>query len=149
VQDRVSLVPMEVLPRILPEAMDMLAPAIDMSGGRWAVEDVAAAIAAGQSQLWLAFTSDDIPIAALVTRIEDYPQRRMLSVLFTGGEELKFWHQEMLDALEEFGAACGCEGLELTGRHGWKKFLAEYGWEAKYVVCEKTIAAPEENRDVA
>jgi hypothetical protein len=144
---KVSYVPPEVLDVVGDDAMALLEPAIDMSEGRWSVDEVAKRILTSEYQLWMVFDEDSLPIAALVTKIENYPHKSMLNLLFTGGEDLEDWHDEMLTELEKFSKDHGCHGMELVGRFGWKKFLASHGWETNYVVCERTFV--QEMKEVA
>ena len=146
---QVSYIPPEVFDVVMADAERFLRPAIDQSGDRWGWGDVMSQLMSQQSQLWMVFDEGNTPIAAMTTKIEDYPRKRMLNCIFIGGADLEGWHEELLGALEKFAKDNNCEGLELTGRYGWKRFLASHDWETKYIVCERTFAKEEALEDVA
>ena len=77
------------------------------------------------------------PKGALVTRIEQYPLKKMINYLYIGGDDLKEWHQDMLAIVEKFAREKDCQGMELVGRKGWDRFLKECGWKAKHIICER------------
>lgn len=146
---KVSIIPQAVLDVVDADARKMLAPAVERSGGRHTVDSVMASIYGGYNALWFAFNDDGKSVGALVTEIETYPNRTMLNLIFCAGDDLEDWHEEMLDILEKYGRDNGCDGMELIGRYGWKKFLQKHGWEASYLVCQMSFDKEEEKRDAA
>jgi len=96
----------------------------------------------------MAFEDEDTPLGALVTRLEEYPNARMLNYLYVGGDDMASWHQEMLDSLERFAKDNDCAGMEIIGRKGWERFMKKFGWETKHIVCEKFFT-DKEKEDVA
>ena len=148
---KVSIIPREVLDVVDADARRMLTPAVERSSGRHTMDSVMAAIYSGYNALWFAFNDDGEAVGALVTEIEAYPNRTMLNLIFCGGDDLEDWHGQMLELLERYGRANGCDGMELIGRYGWKKFLQRHGWEASYLVCQMSFdkEKEEEKRDAA
>lgn len=145
----ISIIPPAVLDIVVKDAERMLMPALERSNGRFDFKSVLAMIETGHNQLWFAFDTENNPVGALVTVIEQYPLRKMLNLLFCGGTDLEDWHEEMLDILEAYGRKHGCDGMELVGRYGWKPFLEKFGWEASYLVCQRTFEIEEEQKEVA
>ena len=145
----ISLIPPLVFDVVEDDFARLIKPALDMSHGREDLANVTDRIRTGAYQLWLVFDEDNKAISALVTRLEEYPIKRMLNFMFIGGAEMSEWHEDLLSVLEIFAREQGCSGFELTGRPGWKKFLQKQGWDTPYVVCERMFALEEEQRDVA
>ena len=134
----VSFIPKEVLSVVARDVERFLEPAINLSGGRDSMSSVWKSLLADQSQLWMAFEDEDNkPKGALVTRIGQYPLKKMINYLYIGGDDLKEWHQDMLAIVEKFAREKDCQGMELVGRKGWDRFLKECGWEAKHIICER------------
>ena len=148
---RVSYIPPEAFDIVAPDVERHLAKSIKMAHGRENMESIWQLLLTGERQLWMFFDDDNSPEGALVTRIENYPLKKMLNLMFIGGTNIEAWHEELLNTLESYAKEYGCSGLETTGRVGWKKFLSKYGWNASYLVCEKNFKAieEEENKDAA
>ena len=113
----------------------ILARAVSRSEGELKTNDILDFISEGDMQLWIVSENKEI-IAALVTQIITYPQKRILRLVSLAGEDFnKFKH--FLDMVQSFAIQKGCTALELWGRKGWKKLLPE--WNSKYIVYTKDI----------
>ena len=113
----------------------ILARAVSRSEGELKTNDILDLITEGDMQLWIVSENKEI-IAALVTQIITYPQKRILRLVSLAGEDFnKFKH--FLDRVQSFAIQSGCTALELWGRKGWKKLLPE--WDSKYIVYTKDI----------
>ena len=64
---------------------------------------------------------------AVVTMISQYPRKKYLDMLFTGGIELENWKEPMLDLLQKWAFDNKCDGIESTGRPGWAKIFKANG----------------------
>lgn len=133
----VSFIPKDVFSVVARDVENFLNPAIELSHGRDDMSSVWKSLMTEHSQLWMAFDDNNDPKGALVTRIENYPLKKMMNYLYIGGDDLKEWHKDMLAIVEKFARKHGCEGMELVGRRGWDRFLKECGWEAKHIICER------------
>ncbi len=145
----VSMIPPEAFVIVAKDAEQMLAPAVALSNGRENMESVWTRLLSEDYQLWMFFDEKNSPEGALVTRVEQYPLKKMLNLLFIGGANLEGWHEELLSTLEDYAKKTGCAGMETVGRMGWKRFLKDFGWEATHVVCEKTFDVVEEQQQDA
>ena len=146
----VSLIPQEVFDVVAQDASRLLAPSVELSGGRESLDTLWYRLTHDYFQLWMFFDEDNIPEGALVTSIEQHPLKKMLNLRFIGGDNLDGWHEELLETLERYAKENGCDGMETVGRFGWKKFLGNFGWETTHIVCEKTFdVIEEENQDAA
>ena len=113
----------------------ILARAVSRSEGELKTNDILNFVIEGDMQLWIVAENKEI-IAALVTKIITYPQKRILRLVSLAGEDFnKFKH--FLDMVQSFAIQKGCTALELWGRKGWKKLLPE--WNSKYIVYTKDI----------
>lgn len=150
----VSFIPKDVFSVVARDVENFLNPAIELTHGRDDMSSVWKSLMTEQSQLWMAFDDENNdPKGALVTRVENYPLKRMMNYLYIGGDDLKEWHKDMLAIVEKFAREEGCQGMELVGRRGWDRFLRECGWDAKHIICERffdeEVEVEEEKLDVA
>jgi len=124
-----------VPPDLWAAAAVLLAPALAVSGTH-EPDDVAAAVAVGDMQLWLA---DGL---AIVTEIAVYPQLKALNFCFVGGEALRRQQkasdadtplspagETLLSAVSSFARRHGCRRLNGGGRAGWGRALEFDGWK--------------------
>jgi len=144
---KVSLVPFGAFSAVIHDAMAFLSPAIAQSSGRESEESVLDHIIKGECQLWMMFNDKEEPIGAATTRVEQYPHCKMLAGMFVGGEDVDQWSGEFLENLERFAKLNSCAGVEFTGRPGWQRYLAKFGWDAPYVVCQKMFDKDEADGD--
>ena len=113
----------------------ILARVVSRSEGELETEDILDLVTEGRMQLWIVADDKEI-IAALVTQIITYPQKKVLRLVSLAGEDFnKFKH--FLDMVQSFAIRKGCTALELWGRKGWKKLLPE--WKSEYIVYTKDI----------
>ena len=135
----VTLVPPEHLYSLWFEVQGHLAPAVARSNGRWSMEFLYASIVSGHQHLWLAFDQDKHINGVGTTEFIDYPCKRMLAVQFLGGENFNDWCWEMLDRFNSWATDNGCQGIEVTGRSGFWKWLEQDGFTRSYTVYEKRL----------
>jgi hypothetical protein len=98
--------------------------------GRYTVENIYECIRDYDYQLWIAYKKQDneiIIIAAVVTRIDTYPNKRYVSMAFCGGIDLNIWKDAMLATLRRFAQDNHCDGIEATARPGWAKIFKNDG----------------------
>lgn len=100
-------------------ARTLLEPAARRGGYSW--DEVAADLEANRAQLWIA--EDGTPRAAMVTRRDG----DTLEVWLAGGAVLSGCVPFLEIALK---AAPWARRGRLTGRKGWARVLAPYGWQA-------------------
>lgn len=116
---------------ITEDHLQGLEKALEAGGGSHSIEHVLAAVRRGEAQLWL---DGD---AAIVTEVNDAPNHR----------ELHFWLATgtledviaLSNKVTEWGRERGCTVATLSGRFGWKKALAQEGWEPTMIVMGKRL----------
>jgi len=133
---KVALVPAERVNEVLHEVGPILARATDRSNGRWNVADVLDHIDTGAQHLWIAFDDDRI-WGVVTTRFVQYSSFKRMEIVFCAGDDLKSWMRPMLDVLDRWHDDNECSGIELVGRPGWERVLAEEGYVKTYIVMEK------------
>lgn len=114
-----------------------LQAALDRDEGRYAMADILDGIMEGNLQLWSS------PEFAAVTEVLDYPRRRVVRVHLAGG------NMDALIAtdgdLTRLAQVVGATGIEITGRRGWVRKLAEHGYRESAVRLFKEV--PHERRE--
>jgi len=105
--------------------------ALKYSGGTHDIIDIYEGLHNGTMQLWPAEKS------CLVTEIIKYPKKKVLNVFLGGAISPKFYPC-MRDVIS-WAKQQGCTALNMTGRFGWKKPLAEHGWEPMHTSYVKEI----------
>jgi hypothetical protein len=135
----ISFVPPNHVNDIWDAVEGFIAPAVMVTNGRYMVEDVKAAAKNGDMQLWIAFTDDRDIIGCEVTAISDYPSRRILTLLFTGGKNIRSWRDEMTEVLLRWAEDSRCSGIEGYGKEGWIKMLEPYGIKRGLTMFEKDL----------
>ena len=112
-----------------------LQPAVDQQDG-YLMEDVKIMLLRGAWQLWVAVDDDNEVHASGVTRIDNYPRKRVLTITFLGGKEMKNW-KHLLSDIEATAVQNGCNELEIQGRKGWAREMKDF--KHTDVVCYKKI----------
>lgn len=135
----VSLVPADCIEDIWGAVKDMLQPAVQVTNGRYMLYDVYAALKAGEMNLWIAFGDDREILGCEVTRITDYPSRRVLTSLFTAGRNIRLWKDPMMGIMVRWAEDNQCTAIEGYGRKGWLKMLDAYGVKQTLILFEKDI----------
>lgn len=117
---------------VWPEVRDYLIPAIERDGN-YSDEDVLTRIQMRDMQLWV------MPNAAAVTQIHVYPRRKVLVIAYLGGSGMSEWIEELMDTMEEYGRAMGCDCVDTYGRKGWERVGKARGAESVYTVVRKAL----------
>lgn len=116
----------------IAEARSHIEAALQHSGGTHSFEDIVAGVTVGVMQFWPG------PNSAIVTEIQEYPQKRVLHYFLAGGNLAEL--QRMLPTIEAWGREHGCTMATLAGRMGWQRtFLQHEGWTARLVVMSKEL----------
>ena len=135
----ITLVPPDHLYSLWFEVRDHLGRAVERSNGRWNMESLYAAISSKHQHLWLAFDKDNQIDGAGTTEFVDYPCKRMLAVQFLGGSKFNDWCWDMMDRFNSWATDNGCQGIEVTGRAGFGKWLKQDGYHRVYTTYEKRL----------
>jgi hypothetical protein len=95
--------------------------ALEYSGGTHNFADIVHGIHSNKMQLWPSAKG------CIVTEIVVYPRKKLINIFLGGGElnQILDMHSDVISWAKQQG----CSGMTMTGRLGWKKPLAEYGWK--------------------
>jgi len=127
----VTYVPIEYVGAVWGSVAPWLEGAVRLTSGRYTVYDVYVAVQQSRMQLWIAVREDQTITGVQITCIEDYPSKRMLNCVFTGGVAFKEWGALLTEQLEVWARANHCTGLEAHGRAGWANLLARLGFKQR------------------
>lgn len=122
-----------------PVVAPMLAPAVEVSGGRLTMRSVLEWLLDGRYLLWIAHTDDRVPQAAFVTREARYPNKSLLTIDLCGGSNLEDWMSEADRVFRAHSRQSGLSGIELYGRTGWARALRRLGWRQSVVLVETDV----------
>lgn len=107
---------------LLTAYAEQLQEALDLAGGTHSLDDVRSMIESGEAQLW------ERGDAVLITQIDDYPQKRVLTIWLAAGKL-----EDVLAAVpvleEMLSAELGVEQVTVVGRRGWAKFADGMGYK--------------------
>lgn len=134
-----SLVPVDHIDNVWDSVKDFLIPAVKVTNGRYMLYDVYSALKSANMQLWIAFGEDLKIIGCEVTVITNYPSRRVLTSLFTGGRNISLWKDPMMAVLVRWAEDNECTAIEGYGRKGWLRMLDSYGVKQSLIMFEKDI----------
>lgn len=112
--------------------LPQLKTALDHAGNTHTIQDVAELVLAGQAELWV--EGDGL----IITEIEEYPQGPVLRCWLAAGDMDDVL--SLLPRVYGYGRWRGCEKVTMLGRKGWKRVLADEGWEdTNLVQMERNI----------
>ena len=130
-----SMVPAEYVDTCWHKIEQYAKKAADKTEGRFTLENLYEMTKEENQHLWVAYDVDDFK-GFVLTSINSYPKRKILSMNFCGGKEYKTWKRAMFDTLKSFAKDIGCDSLEAYGRPGWSKILKDEGYKSKFVAFE-------------
>lgn len=79
-------------------------------------------------------------VAACVCEFVDYPRISALRVVAVGGDRMKEWLPDLIDALDEWAEDSKIDRIEQMGRDGWMKVLKGYGYRKRYTFMTKELS---------
>lgn len=135
----VTLVPFEHIDAVWERILPFLVPAVAVTRGRYTAYDVYLLLQQQRMHLWIAIDDANAIHGIEVTQIVDYPSKRALVSVFTGGNRLREWREPMMEILQRWGRENDCEVIEGFGRDGWIKMLEPYGVTRGLVQFEKEL----------
>lgn len=107
-----------------------LEAALKYSDGTHTIDDVEAQIKAGRIQFWPGLNG------AVVTEIQEYPQKTVLNVFLCGGD-LRECLEMGDNFIEPWAKENGCTAVRQYGRKGWTRALLKHGWREVFFVMQR------------
>jgi hypothetical protein len=134
---KVSVVLPEQVPDVWSHVEPWLQQVVDITNGRATLAETLNRCLKEDGNLWVIYNENDLQIVgAMFTKINDYPAAKFLTVEMLAGDFFDQWMDQANSSLIKFGQHFGCKGLELIGRRGWIRRLAELGWKEKFATCQ-------------
>ena len=127
-----TAVPRDALGIVWGDVARVLNKSVDTSGGKFHIDDIYRDIDSGLLGLWLVLDKKDV-VAAITTRIIQYPGRKAMALDWVGGTRMAEWLPLVLSTIEEYAKESDCQHLEGYGRNAWGRYLGKYGWEPEYI----------------
>lgn len=97
-------------------------------------DEIEREVLSGRSLLWLAW-SDHVEAAA-TTVLTETDAGRVCVLTACGGRNMKRW-LPLLEIIEVYAKAEGCDRLRIFGRKGWHRMLADY--RVTNIIVERTL----------
>jgi hypothetical protein len=120
-------IPLRALHEVWRELWPLLEPAVTRSTDD-PRPDVLADLIASRAQLWAIYESGE-PVAAVVTRIQNDPEKRCLLWLIGGGR-VREWAPDFLARCEAWARSIDCVAIYGAGRNGWARMVKKFGGES-------------------
>tara|TARA_R110000744_G_scaffold46911_5_gene103555 strand:- start:26067 stop:26486 length:420 start_codon:yes stop_codon:yes gene_type:complete len=134
----VSYVPTDRVEELLPEVQPLIQMALDHNIGERIWSDVEPYLLNGVYQLFVCYDEQKI-WGAVVTEIVNYPQFKTLLLLLLGGEDPASTDDQLEEVLTKFAKHEGCSNMQISGRKGWLRRLAKYGYKESYITLIKEL----------
>jgi len=124
---------------MIPMVMPWLLKMARWTRGRRTVDDIVRRVLNMESVLWITLAEDGKPSGAMVTKVEAYPQMKMLQVLHMASDtgQMDEIADELYEALDAFAKFNHCAGVEFVGRPGWQKYVEPRGYTTKSVMYQR------------
>lgn len=141
-----SLGPIRVIPisrELVPAYWGLVAPLlqrpIERGAGELTLNAVYDRLLAQYMQLLVAVEGTEI-LAAFVTEVVNYPNKKSLRVVLCGGERLDDWAEAFHEMMKKGAAAIGAKSIEMYGRAGWVRAMRRFpSIKLKYYVMVEDI----------
>ena len=120
---------------------EYLISALEQSLGEYSIEDIKEACKSKDMQLWAEIGKE--VEGALVTKINNYPQKKVFVMMLAGGKVFADNNFKIIEESEElltrFAKEKGCTYIQLFGRRGWVKKMNKLQYKHNRVVLTKEI----------
>ena len=117
----IKAIPVQHVYRYWDKVDNLLGKSLQHCEHDYTVSDIRKALDDREMQLWV-YEVDHKVLAALVTSIISYPQRKVCVMMFMGGSRKNLWLKHEKE-IEDWAVSQGCTDLELYGRIGWTRIL--------------------------
>lgn len=124
-------VPQDMVDIVWAEASGFLEGAAKTARGKFDLNDLRDGIDSGVYLLWVVMDGQEV-IAAITTRIIEYPKCRAMALDWIGGKRMKEWIGMSNQIMVAHAKHNGCSHLEGYGRPAWIRWNGRYGWKEDY-----------------
>lgn len=124
-----------------PLVQEYLITALEYGLGEYSIGDIKKACLTRDMQLWVEIGKE--VEGALITKINNYPQKKVLVMMLAGGKVFADNNFKIIEESEElltrFAKEKGCTYIQLFGRRGWIKKMNKLQYKHNRVVLTKEI----------
>jgi len=129
---------------VWPSVAKVLKRSVATAEGKYEVDDLLDFILNDELVLWVVLdTTNDEVVAAITTRLIEYPQGNAMAMDWIGGTRMKEWLPIAHKTLEQHAKDHNCKYLEGYGRKAWGRWLGKYGWNPDYIAWKMDLEAVE------
>ena len=116
--------------------------ALAFAQGEFLSEDIGNSLKNGNMQAWMV-CEDKHVLGLFITEVIEYPRFTSLRVVTTTGTRFDSWSGVLDACLTKFAAEQGCSRIEATGRRGWVRKMADFGYIGAYTTVVKNLVPRE------
>jgi hypothetical protein len=118
---------------VWPHASRLIRAAV-LRAGVSDFQEIERRVLCGQSLLWLVWNSEIE--AAVTTELSAANGRKLCTIVACGGSDRDDW-LHLIEEIEDYARAEGCEAVHILGRKGWSRVLN--GYAERLVLLEKEL----------
>ncbi len=140
----ISLVLYGDIAKTIWAVMPYLSEAAARTKGRSSTDDIVRTIFTGHYALWIVFDKSTNRVhGCFVTEVKVYPRCNLLCVqhCVIDQQHMESMEERMQEIASKYAEDCGCNGIEFTGRPGWKKHAEKHGYSSNSVTYTKMLGA--------
>ena len=135
-----SPIPKDCAYTIWPQVAKVLKRSVATAEGKYEVDDLLDCILKDELVLWVVLdTNNDEIIAAITTRLIEYPQGNAMALDWVGGTRRKEWLPIAPPIMVSYAEDHNCKYLEGYGRKAWGRLLGKYGWNPDYIAWKMDL----------
>ena len=108
--------------------------ALAEGNGDYTAEEIRESLKSREMQMWVVF--EEGIRAVVVTRISEYPSKKVAIVVLLAGDGLKDWIHLLSDILEPWAKEKGCSQIRAYCRPGFERILK---WKRFHVALGKDL----------
>jgi hypothetical protein len=119
------------------DVLPYLQATLDMGGNKFSVDFIKRGIENRNMQLWVSYSDSGFQMFG-ITEIVNYENKKACRMLWGGGIMYDSYAAHV-GIIEQWAKDNGCHSIELHGRMGWNKVLADNGFKPIHYVAEKQL----------
>ena len=135
---RAVLVEPKDLPVVWDQVAEFLGPACEVSRGRETLGTLRNALLTGTDHLFVVLDGRDIISAVTYNVLEFNTGLRLLDIPMAGGVAMDTQLDVVMEMIENLRRSLLCDRATVTGRKGWVKSLAKYGFTQNMYTVEQS-----------
>lgn len=131
-----GVIPAKDIDRTWHLCRPLIARAMKNGDNVYTIEDIKKGLETGVFQLWTWVENLTI-VCCAVTCINNYPSKRICSLMIIGGRGLKMWKESAQKIMVDWAKKNGCTEMEGYARKGWLRVLPE--WRPVWTTIRRSL----------